>query len=441
MKYPPEISLSITMGQLRLFPDKQITIRFRRRTGAVKGDAMKGTLSLSIKRMVLILGLLTIGLGAWTDKVANGAQRHGTLPGKVLLPEVPFISWSEASGLDYTDKDILNPSFAASMAMVLRYWDQPLSLLHEVGGINDFGDGWVVEQRNGDLAELKSHLAKGIPVQVSFSLTPFGHPLSPTFVALSAISGKKFEPKGPGSGALGPIITTKEFDRLYISLKLKSGIGDTLATHESVLSSYRVAIGYDDSRKVIFLHDPTFGPAFEVSYKDFAKMWAASDNYYFLQRPIDYKERLSKKKAESNYRPPTEDEKAAWCFIYGYTLARLEKPAKAVKMLKRGLKTEGIAPGYRHLLWFELARVFGWDGRIREAHSAADKAIEALPKHARPWRYQAALYHYEGNTKKERQAESKAAELESDPEALQEVADVLPRDFLILYLFKIRGWG
>jgi tetratricopeptide (TPR) repeat protein len=402
---------------------------------------MKRKLRITVERIIVILGLFIYLLCPWTVQVAQSTSKSETLPKRVLLLEVPFISWSEAAKLKYTDKDILNPSFASSMGMILKFWEQPLSLLHEAGGIDGFGDNWIVEQKNGNLTELKSIIAKGIPVQVSLSLTPLAHPLSPTFVSLSAISGNKFESKGPGSGALGPIITPKEFDKLYTSLKMKSGVGDTLATHESVLSAVRVAIGYDDSRKVISLHDPTFGPAFEVKYKDFEKMWAASNNYFILQHPADYEEKLSKQTAKSEYRPHYPNEKAAYCYIYGYTLARLEQAGKAVKMFKKGLKVPDIGPGYEHMLWFELARVYGWDGKINQARSAANKAIEMLPEHFRPWRYLAALYNYEGRKAKAAEAESKAAELQSDSDALQTVMDVLPRDFLILYLLKTRGWG
>jgi len=402
---------------------------------------MNGMWRKSVVRTIVIIGLFVLVFFFWTAQIAQSAGKSETLPKKVLLSEVPFISWSEAAKLEYTDKDILNPSFAASMGMVLKYWEQPLSLLHEAGGLTGFGDDWIVEQKNGDLTELKSLIARGIPVQVSLSLTPFAHPLSPTFVSLSIISGNKFESRGPGSGALGPIITPKEFDKLYTSLKIKSGIGDTLANHESVLSADRIVIGYDDSRKVIFLHDPTFGPAFEVKYKDFEKMWDASNNDFILQHPADYEEKLSRKRSKSEYRTQTPKEKAAHCFIYGYTLARLEKPGKAIKMLKKGLRVSDIGPGYEHMLWFEIARVYGWDGRIKQASSAAEKAIEVLPEHFRPWRYLAELYNYEGRSAKGKEAESKAAELESDSDALQTVMDVLPRDFLILYLFKTRGWG
>ena len=170
-------------------------------------------------------------------------------------------------------------------------------------------------------------------------------------------------------------------------------------------------------------------------------MWAASNNSFILQHPADYEEKRPSQAATSEYRPHSPNEKAAYCFIYGYTLARLEQPGKAVKMLKKGLKVPDIGPGYEHMLWFELARVYGWDGKINEARSAANKAIEMLPEHFRPWRYMAALYNYEGRKTKAEEAESKAAGLQSDPDALQTVMDVLPRDFLILYLFQTRGWG
>ncbi len=42
---------------------------------------------------------------------------------------------------------------------------------------------------------------------------------------------------------------------------------------ESVFMACRVVIGYDDARAMVTLQDPSFGPAWEVSYRDFDRMW------------------------------------------------------------------------------------------------------------------------------------------------------------------------
>ncbi len=37
-----------------------------------------------------------------------------------------------------------------------------------------------------------------------------------------------------------------------------------------------MVVGHDDSRSVIVLHDPTFGPYWAVSFDDFDEMWILS---------------------------------------------------------------------------------------------------------------------------------------------------------------------
>jgi len=52
-----------------------------------------------------------------------------------------------------------------------------------------------------------------------------------------------------------------------------------------------VVIGYDDDRKVVILHDPSFGPAWEVGYDDFEMMWALFDHFYVVMYPPDFAKR------------------------------------------------------------------------------------------------------------------------------------------------------
>lgn len=50
---------------------------------------------------------------------------------------------------------------------------------------------------------------------------------------------------------------------------------------ESVTAAARVVIGYDDERRVMIVHDPSFGPAWEIGYEDFENMWRYNE-FIFL---------------------------------------------------------------------------------------------------------------------------------------------------------------
>ena len=56
---------------------------------------------------------------------------------------------------------------------------------------------------------------------------------------------------------------------------------------ESLYNADRVLIGYDDARRVVTLHDGSFGPAWEIGYDDFDTMWAARGRDFMVARPAD----------------------------------------------------------------------------------------------------------------------------------------------------------
>ena len=53
------------------------------------------------------------------------------LPDHALINGVPYISYRDALKLDYAAKISLNPSYPASVGMVLRYYGQNLKLLKD----------------------------------------------------------------------------------------------------------------------------------------------------------------------------------------------------------------------------------------------------------------------------------------------------------------------
>jgi hypothetical protein len=72
---------------------------------------MNRTWRIIVERTVVTLGLLILVFCPLTVQVAQSASKLEALPKRVLLLEVPFISWNEATKLKYTDKDIPNQSF------------------------------------------------------------------------------------------------------------------------------------------------------------------------------------------------------------------------------------------------------------------------------------------------------------------------------------------
>jgi len=376
----------------------------------------------------LIAVFFTHALGGLVLAPEQSDERQVS-PSKVLILGVPYISWSEAHRLDYVDKDILNPSFAASLGMILKYWDQDLKLLKR--GEDALGWGIVEQGKRKNLDELKSFIARGIPVLVLPAITPFAHSLSPTFVimeVLGLMKGFKFRDQVPASAVLGRMESLDTFNQLKeFSLKEKMD----LKLNESALVSARVVIGYDDDRKVLTLHDPSFGPAFEVSYDDFDKMWSVFDRTYIAAYPPNYKELLLKRATASQYRARTPDEQAAEHFVFGYALSSVGQSDEAEKHFKKGLAISGIGKAYEHLLLFELANVYWARGNIEDAFVPTQKAISILPEHGRPHLLLAGIYEARGEKQRASDEEKKGQELCSDHEAMKMVKETLGRDFFV----------
>ncbi|MDA2929702.1 ankyrin repeat domain-containing protein, partial [Acidobacteria bacterium AH-259-O06] len=346
-----------------------------------------------------------------------------------LILGVPFISWREAARLEYQDKEILNPSFAASLGMVLKYWGQDLKLLKKGDEALPRGPGgWghVDSGEGKNLNDLKRFIDRGIPVIVSPAMTPYAHTLDPGLFAIAAMMRFQIKQEGICSGVLGRMVSLGMFRDLEARFNM--------SPWESLLQSSRVVIGYDDKQKIVILHDPSFGPAWQVSFDDFEKMWKPTKRWYLAAYPPSYAEVLAKQSPAPDYAPRTPDQQAAEQFVFSYALSCVGRMVEAQERLKNGLAIPGIAKGYQHLLLFELALQYGTLGNTEEAIAAAQKATELLPEHHRPWGFLAEVYRssfIEGWQQKAAAAERRASDLCSDPAARKIVARVLARDVWI----------
>lgn len=357
------------------------------------------------------------------------------LPSKSLILGVPFISWGEAAHLDSESKDSINPSVDASLGMVLTYWGQEVSLLKDTQAALPKGPGgWGISgtgNANG-IDEIKPFIARGIPIVVSPAIVPAAHPMMPFWPAMAAAKGLKITQKGPSSGVLGrmePLETFRKLERFF-----KMG-----TLWETLFSASRVVIGYDDDRKMLILHDPTFGPGWEVSYDEFERMWKYTNNWYLSMFPTDYADILAKRTPAQPYPPRTPDQQAATHYVFAYALSSVGQMALAKEEINKGLSIPGVRESYQHLLELELANIYLSQGKYEEAILSAQRAAKLVPEHFRSWQILATAYKAapgKGNTEKAAEAEKRAYDLSEcsskEPEVTRrfEVAMLKRNDYL-----------
>ncbi|MES9937693.1 MAG: hypothetical protein ABW153_14705 [Sedimenticola sp.] len=364
----------------------------------------------------------------------------GTL-GRSLIHGVPYISWNEAMQLDYTEKDITNPSAIAAMGMILKYWNVDIKILNK--NVNPF-DEWETESQHAkDFNYLKPHIDRGIPIYVSLPLTSNAHPYYLVYaVWLEAAKGQKdIDTPNHGvcswmSGKMAPL-------EWYPKFREAAGLPFN-PLNETVLLSPRIVIGYDDDREMVILHDPIFGPALEVDYVTFDHMWRAMDRSYGVLYPKDHVTQLKQRKLKPPYRQRTPNEQAAFYLLEGCGFSVAGEYDKAEEYLNKGLILKGISNGYRHMLLIEIALHQAKRGAYQKAIASTQKAIELLPDNYYPWEILANFYSCcrdTRNSKKEKQAQKRAESLRKSTRAIKELSRALPSDYWIPALSKKRGWG
>jgi ankyrin repeat protein len=353
---------------------------------------------------------------------------------KALVPGVPFVSFAEAARIRLPHMALMysNPSQTACLAMNLKYWGYSQELLERTE--TPEVANWVVsrgEARSFD--EVKDLLVKGVPVQVVVALTPYGDRFPDTEPIAETVK-KVGAAEGPRSSVLGRIMRFEDLPKIDKEWGINA---EQDPMHVALFGSCRLVIGYDDERKVVVLHDPTFGPAFEMSYDDFMPTWEVLGKRYAGSSPPDYAKRLAKRGAAKPYRPRSPQEQAAEHYVYGYALNATGRPKEGEEQFRKGLAIPGIGPGYQHLFQLELAIALTVQGDGRGALEAAEAAATLVPEDPMPWWLLADLYahsSYPDAAVKAEEARGKGDKLANDENAVAKLSSVLPRDFWVMTL-------
>jgi hypothetical protein len=302
-----------------------------------------------------------------------------------LILDVPFIGWNDAKrfGLE------VNPSLPASLGMAMAYWGRdPEEILKPPGDSTDVLHEWMTEKHGGVIDDLKSLITDGHPVVVApTGLTPFAHPTNPI-------------PYQLGTAALPDSyqITSGNLDGVFVSLDTPGlampGLRDYGKVGEDHWYCARVVVGYDQSARSLLLHDPTFGPHWEVGFDYFERMWAVGGSRYLVVAPPGHWGTVPAPKA---HRQPRATAWAATVhYVFGYGLSSIGRNQEAEEQLRRGLELEGTGEGYRYLLLLELAVTRVKRGDLSEAMALSKKAVKLIPEHSCAWYLLANVYRRRG---------------------------------------------
>ncbi|MBC8317891.1 MAG: hypothetical protein H8E41_08280 [Desulfobulbaceae bacterium] len=349
-------------------------------------------------------------------------------PSKHLIPGVPFVSWSEAASMQYANKEVLNPSSVAATLMSLKFWLPG-------AGIEDtaISDGWMrISREKANLETLKKIVADDLPVHVPMALTPFAHPVTAD-AFLSGLNQLLPADKGPYGGALGELMPLPVLEHLA---------GDTpgILISQSSHVVIRLVVGFDDTKKVFIIHDPTFGPAWEVSYDDFDRMWAPWGRKFDVVLPPNWGQKLMDHNYNSIYQARSVSDKAAFHYVHGVALASVGLMEESFKHLEEGVAFADLSDGYRFLFLKELALYYSQKD-LDKSIELAEQALEIIPEDYSLWWIASILYTRAKLEDKAGVSRNKANSLASDQKALKKMALSLPKDFWIEPLANIRGWG
>jgi len=306
------------------------------------------------------------------------------IPNSAIISEVPFVSWSDAPNLAFSEGVNANPSQPACVLMLTKYWANGLDRSERIPRtltLPDDWDTWQSDKGNAKgIDDLKQPLANGYPVHVSSGATPVGHYWGNPFLYLSGPFAA--EKLGQRSDILGFIAPYEMF----------WATGNSRILWEVVFLTDRVVIGYDDDKHVLIIHDPSFGPAWEVSYDEFDQMWEPYNRSYSVLHPQDASAKLEKRSKLLPYRERSTDERAAYHYVFGYALACSGKCERAKAHFRLGLELSNLNSGYCHLFFVELAVQAMSVGDATTAMELLQKAVALVPYHYLPCRMIKSLY-------------------------------------------------
>jgi tetratricopeptide (TPR) repeat protein len=323
----------------------------------------------------------------------------------VLIGGVPFVSAAEGSTIEHPSLMFQHPRSRAAHMMALRYyrpeaktWDDYLKATDEKKG--PLREKWGEAK---GLDELRVLVSAGNPVIVVTASTPYAHELYPVFEMLLragaefGVKLKDLDSQDYSSRILGRMvgldvqrkIGEAKQENVQVYGKPPQGAPLMNPLHEIATRCARVVVGLDPARRVVIVHDPEFGPASEVPFDDFEVMWSAADHMYCVLAPKGGAR--PSVTATSAYPPRTPDQRAAECYLYGYSLAATGKAAEADERYRAGLSLDGLSAGYRFLFLQERGFLAYRRRQWEEAVSLLRQATEQVPQAPGPWFWMAQI--------------------------------------------------
>lgn len=351
------------------------------------------------------------------------ARGEEPLPEQAHIEGVPFIGYHEVRDATFPGSEVLNPSFTAAVKMMFVYWGgdfeaRARAKTELAGWKNPSGD-------HAALSDLKALLARGIPVYVVPATTPEAQRLYPIPKICASLQKVSYTEPRATSGALGEMIPLAAVEQLRAG-----GCGAGL--NDSVYVAAKLLIGYDDTRQVLIMHDPSLGPDLELGYDSFERMWRATEARYQAEYPDPLP--ATPPGRVSNVRARTADDQAAVSLFRAYGLEVAGRYPEAEPLLREALALDGLSAGRRHLLGLELAVVLNETGRCAEAIAAARRANADFGDYALGHALLAHLLACSGDraAQKEAKREKSLAKSLCSTAAQRRVADELGRDFHVV---------
>ena len=268
-------------------------------------------------------------------------------------------------------------SHFASIAMMLNYWGVDPAGLDEAD-LNDW-TGESGQARSVD--DLRPFIADGLPVMVlPTALTPFAHPTNPLHLMIGATPMP--DTCEMSSSNLSGMFVPLDTPGLAVDPKDPEKFA---RIQEDIWFSARVVVGYDESRGIVLLHDPMFGPYWEVSFDDFDEMWEVGGRGYWVTHPREYRDLADKRPSDAEPTARSVGHQATVHYVFGYALSSIGRNPEAELQLKQGLRIAGTEKGYKFLLLLELGVVRAKRGDIDDAMALAKEASKIFPKHHASW--------------------------------------------------------
>ena len=306
------------------------------------------------------------------------------LPPRHLIPGVPYVNFEAVRKVrfDPSPKAFANPSAAAAVGMVLGYYGEELKRLERGSDAMPRVDGaWGRAEfhHGGTFEDLQKWIARDAPVVVSMSLVPNGHPLAYTGQFLVHFTGLERPRAIRTSGTLGDMLAPDAYK--YVA----KNYAVPLDLEDGRFFWGRVVVGYDTTRNTVLLHDPAFGPAWEVSREDFETMWSLSDNSWILLRPV--KDPPPRTEPAAPYPERTVDQRAAEIYTRAYAASSQGQDDPTLKLCNEGLALPGLPAPWRHLFLLERGCRLALVGRPDDAVDDLERSRDIMPEHFRAWMY------------------------------------------------------